>query len=140
MCQKYPSYLIFRPLLGGAPSLANFQIWAIHSAWKLVKVKPGAVERSFLIHRTYLSPHTHNIFTQSRTLYTILSFTFPLEKVHLLYKLEAEATPDTHTCYLHDAELKQGFRVGPEKHYNFPTIVLDESQQLPDWSALCRVA
>ncbi len=41
---------------------------------------------------------------------------------------------------MHDAELKQGFRVGPEKHYNPPTTVLDESQQLPSWSALRKAA
>lgn len=84
--------------------------------------------------------HITNIFTPSSTAHATLSFTFLLEKVHFLYRAEAEATPHTSTRYLHDAELKQGFRVGPKKHYNSPPTVLDERQQLPSCSALGRGA
>lgn len=115
VCWKHPCCRVSRPPSGEHHPCLTFR--ALITYWIKRNSNLGLWKDSVWC-TTHPCPLAHitDMFPQSRTVQVSLSFTFVLEKVHFLHRLEAEATSDTSTHYEHNAELKQGFKVGPEPH------------------------
>lgn len=137
VCWKHPCCRVSRPPSGEHHPCLTFR--ALITYWIKRNSNLGLWKDSVWC-TTHLCPLTHitDMFPQSRTVQVILSFTFVLEKVHFLHRLEAEATSDTSTHYEHNAELKASkWALSLMTSPSPPHL---QSQRLWSWPALWRAA